>query len=216
MNNFYKKFVMVLLTIITMLVLSGCGKTGESEAEKLVKEACNIPDSFKKIDYQVDEKIGLAYLDFKAKNMLGVELPGRAYFKLTKDHIQGIDTGNIDRRVLDEFYKDAPTQFVECVDSYMVLKKNDFRENFEVKYFIDRYRELKYDNNNFFSWQYVAKDSIKVNDILKKYKDAYSSAPEIVKRKFPEPIKYFKITLNGSYMGGWSANGTRTDDFPEQ
>ena len=62
----------------------------------------------------------------------------------------------------------------------------------------------------------VAKDSIKANDIIKKYNDAYKTAPEIVKKYFPEPMQYFKINLTGRYMGGWSANAERTDEYPEQ
>ena len=34
----------------------------------------------------------------------------------------------------------------------------------------------------------VAKDSIKANDIIKKYNDAYKTAPEIVKKYFSENI----------------------------
>ena len=80
-----KKFSVACISLLMVLALAGCGKTGESEAEKLVKEACKIPDSYKKVDYQVDDKNGIAYLDFKAKNMLGMEIPGRAYFKITKE-----------------------------------------------------------------------------------------------------------------------------------
>ena len=155
-----KKFSVACISLLMVLALAGCGKTGESEAEKLVKEACKIPDSYKKVDYQVDDKNGISYLDFKAKNMLGMEIPGRAYFKITKDRIVG--------------------------------------------------------NDNFFSWKMVAKDSIKANDIIKKYNDAYKTAPEIVKKYFSEPMQYFKINLTGSYMGGWSANAERTDEYPEQ
>ena len=52
--------------------------------------------------------------------------------------------------------------------------------------------------------------------IIKKYNDAYKTAPEIVKKYFSEPMQYFKINLTGSYMGGWSANAERTDEYPEQ
>ena len=101
--------------------------------------------------------------------MLGMEIPGRAYFKITKDRIVGIDTDGIERNVLDDFYKNAPTQFAECVSSYKFLKKNHYAENFDLKFFLERYKELKYENDNFFSWKMVAKDSIKANDIIKKY-----------------------------------------------
>lgn len=211
-----KKWSIACVSLLMVLALAGCGKTGESEAEKLVKEACNIPDSFRKVDYQVDDKNGISYLDFKAKNMMGVELPGRAYFKLSKDRIEGIDTDGIDKKALDDFYKNAPSQFVECVKSYKALKKNNYKESFELKFFFDQYRQLKYDKDNFFSWQMVAIESIKANDIIKAYKEAYSTAPEIVKKNFPEPIQYFKIDLTGSYMGGWSANAKRTDEYPGQ
>lgn len=211
-----KKFSVACISLLMVLALAGCGKTGESEAEKLVKEACKIPDSYKKIDYQVDDKNGISYLDFKAKNMLGMEVPGRAYFKITKDRIIGIDTDDIERNVLDDFYKNAPTEFSECVKSYKILKKNHYKENFDLEFFLERYKDLKYEKDNFYAWQSVAKKSIKANDIIKKYNDAYKTAPQIVKKYFPEPMQYFKINLTGSSRGGWRANAERTDEYPEQ
>ena len=133
------------LLSVTDIPLNDTGIKQCEEAEKLVKEACKIPDSYKKVDYQVDDKNGISYLDFKAKNMLGMEIPGRAYFKITKDRIAGIDTDGIERNVLDDFYKNAPTQFAECVSSYKFLKKNHYAENFDLKFFLERYKELKYE-----------------------------------------------------------------------
>lgn len=60
--------------------------------------------------------------------MLGMEIPGRAYFKIHKDRIEFIDTDGIERNVLDDFYKNAPTQFAECVRSYKILKKTTMRK----------------------------------------------------------------------------------------
>ena len=101
--------------------------------------------------------------------MLGMEIPGRAYFKIHKDRIEFIDTDGVERNVLDDFYKNAPTQFAECVRSYKILKKNHYEESFDLKFFLKRYRELKYEKGSFFAWQMVAKDSIKANDIIKRY-----------------------------------------------
>ena len=98
-----------------------------------------------------------------------MEIPGRAYFKIHKDRIEFIDTDGVERNVLDDFYKNAPTQFAECVRSYKILKKNHYEESFDLKFFLKRYRELKYENDSFFAWQMVAKDSIKANDIIKRY-----------------------------------------------
>lgn len=148
--------------------------------------------------------------------MLGMEVPGRAYFKITKDRIIGIDTDDIERNVLDDFYKNAPTEFSECVKSYKILKKNHYKENFDLEFFLERYKDLKYEKDNFYAWQSVAKKSIKANDIIKKYNDAYKTAPQIVKKYFPEPMQYFKINLTGSSRGGWRANAERTDEYPEQ
>ena len=156
-----KKFSVACISLMMVLALAGCGKTGDSEAEKLVKEACKIPDSYKKIDYQVDDKNGISYLDFKAKNMLGMEVPGRAYFKITKDRIIGIDTDDIERNVIDDFNKNAPTEFSECVKSYKILKKNHYKENFDLEFFLERYKDLKYEKDNFYAWQSVAKKVLK-------------------------------------------------------
>ena len=93
--------------------------------------------------------------------MLGMEVPGRAYFKITKDRIIGIDTDDIERNVLDDFYKNAPTEFSECVKSYKILKKNHYKENFDLEFFLERYKDLKNEKDNFYAWQSVAKKVLK-------------------------------------------------------
>lgn len=68
-----KKIVASGLLITACISAGGCGlgAKGESEATDLAKQVCKIPDSFKKVSYNVDEKGNLAWLDFKAKNPMG-------------------------------------------------------------------------------------------------------------------------------------------------
>ena len=58
------------------------------------------------------------------------------------------DTDDIERNVLDDFYKNAPTEFSECVKSYKILKKNHYKENFDLEFFLERYKDLKYEKDN--------------------------------------------------------------------
>ena len=208
------KITFGLVLVCFLLVLSGCGKLGEKEAEEMVKKACRIPDSFKKVEYQVDEKNGISYLDYKAKNALGVELPGRVYFMVSKDRLEPLDTDGIPNNQAEAIYKANPKQFVEGVAAYKHLKQIKDKHKFEIDLFLDRYKQLNVEKS-FFSWDYARKESYKINNIIKEYKETYEGAPEVVKQFFDKPMKYFKIEVNGSYIGGWSARGNVVDDYPD-
>ena len=126
-----KRHIIITIFLVSALMfVLGCGKLGEKEAEGIVKKACRIPDSFVKVDYQVNEKTGLAFMDFKAKNALGVEIPGRAYFKVTKDKIEAVDTEGVPANVIEEFVKDHPNEFSECIASYKKLKSIVLEQKF--------------------------------------------------------------------------------------
>lgn len=210
-----KQILALFATLFMIFFVSGCAQKGEKEAEKLVKDACVSPDSFQKIDYKVDEKNGLAYLDFKAKNAMGVWLQERAYFKLSSNSISGINTLGLDKNTLNEFLKKDPKNFESAVNSYRELQKIAFYDDAEIEIFLEQTKDLKYNKDNYFSWTHLQRDSEKYNSIIKKYKDIYNQAPEVVKQKVKAPPKFAVITVNGTYRGPWDANLKWVDDYPE-
>ena len=192
--------------MLCMLVLVGCGKAGEKEAESIVKKACRIPDSFVKVDYQVNEKTGLAFLDFKAKNALGVEIPGRAYFKVTKDKVEGIDTEGVTPKVIEEFDKDNPNEFAECIAYYKKLEAIANKSDFDFKMFRSTLDSIEVDNNNYFNWSTLKKETLVINRRIKQFNEAAKGAPQAVLKHFEKfPRTYFNVILNGDYMSGWNA-----------
>lgn len=196
----------ILILMLCMIFLIGCGKTGEKEAESIVKKACRIPDSFVKVDYQVNEKTGLAFLDFKAKNALGVEIPGRAYFKVTKDKVEGIDTEGVPPKVVEEFAKDNPNEFAECVAYYKKLNEIANKSDFDFKMFRSTLDNIEVDNNNYFNWSTLKKETLTINRRIKQFNDAAKDAPQAVLKHFEKfPRTYFNVILNGNYMSGWNA-----------
>lgn len=201
-----KHVCLILLLILCMLFMVGCGKLGEKEAESIVKKACRIPDSFVKVNYQVDEKTGLAFLDFKAKNALGVEIPGRAYFKVTKDKVEGIDTEGVPPNVVEEFAKNNPNEFAECVASYKKLESIVNKSDFDFKMFRSSLDDLEVNNNNYFTWSSLKKQTLVINRRIKQFNEAAKNAPPSVLKHFEKfPRTYFNVILNGDYMSGWNA-----------
>lgn len=210
-----KQLLAVLTTLVMIFCVSGCAQKGEKEAEKIVKDACVSPDSFQKIDYKVDEKNGLAYLDFKAKNAMGVLLRDRAYFKLSSNSLSAINTLGIDKNILNEFLKKDPKNFESAVNSYRELQKIAFYDDTEIEIFIEQVKNLKYDKDNYFAWTHLQRDSEKYNSIIKKYKEIYDQAPEVVKQKFKAAPKFALITVNGTYRSGWDANFKWVDNYSD-
>ena len=211
-----KKWFSICLLVLCMSVL-GCGKTGEKEAEKMVKESCNIPDSFKKVTYEVDDKNKISFLDFKAKNMLGVEIPARVYFSLSDNKVTIIDTEGVDKKIIDEFYKETPAQFAQAIKSYRKLSTLYSKTSYDrmvAKMFHDEVNRLKYQKNNYFVWKSIKDDAPHYNAYVKKCRDAYNEAPEIVKKKIKHVPKYAWVTLNGSYMDGWESQIKWKDEAP--
>ena len=212
-----KKVMTIAFLIISLFPLFGCGKKYEAEITKGVRESCKIPDSFKKVDYQIDEENGIAYLDYKAKNIMGVEIPDRIYFAVSDNGFKGIPTEEIDKQTLKKFYENAPASFEICVYFYSTLEKmredmrfdldsiNNTRENIETS-----------DHDNYYVWESYKNDAKKLNYKIKKIKDSYANAPSIVKDDFKEidDLKYTKVTLTGNW-DSWDAKSEQVDEFPE-
>ena len=207
------KKTLLIIAAAASLLLAGCGKLGESEATEFVKKNCKIPDSFEKVSYVVDEKAGLSHLDFKAKNMLGVEVPGRVYFLVSKDGAKPIDTSGIDQNILDEFEKTDPAHFAGAVQSYKTIQKIIGDNKFKMDMFLDEYNNLD-TMQNYYSWRSVKNSAPKINRILKAYHDAYDQAPDVVKKHFDKPVHYFVIHLEGNVLQ-FQGKADRPEEYPE-
>lgn len=211
-----KKIVASGLLITACISVGGCGlgAKGESEATDLAKQVCKIPDSFKKVSYNVDEKGNLAWLDFKAKNPMGVEIPGRIYFTFENNKIRMIDTQNIDKNILEKFAKTDPAKFEECVKSYSRLKKEVDSWNFTMKFLNNQLEQMKLSQKNYFGWQSLERTATQYNAKLKPILDVYEKAPAVVQKEFPnlKDAEYLKVDLQGDYFS-WNVKTDWTKDY---
>lgn len=207
-----KKSIVVAFFISIAVLISGCGKLGESEAEKIIKDACKIPSSFKKLDYQVDEKNGLSYMDFTAKNPLGMDLKSRTYFVIRDKHIIPVDTDNIPENILRDFVSTNLDKFKECVIYYKDMKKLERDLEVPLKIMKEHYFDLD-NNDNFFTWKSAAQQARKLNPKIKAYSDRYYESLPVVQKYFNVPPSYYKITVTGSYRD-WNAHAEQTNDYP--
>lgn len=211
-----KKIIVAGLLVAACASVGGCGlgAKGESEATDLAKKACKIPDSFKKVSYKVDEKGNLAWLDFKAKNPMGVEVPERIYFTFEGNKIRMIDTQNIDKNILEGFAKTDPAKFEECVKAYSQLKKGVESWNFTMKFLNNQLAQMKLSKKNYFSWQSVERTATEYNAKLKPLLDVYEKAPEVVQKEFPvlKDAEYLKVDLQGDFFS-WNVKTDWTKDY---
>lgn len=207
------------LTLAGVLMLStfsfaGCGAKYESEITKQVQENCKIPDSFKKVDYKVDEKNGLAWIDYKAKNLMGVEIPNRAYFTVGANGISRVDTDDIEEAVLKDFVEKNPDKFAECVRSYHEVKELDAKV-FGREKMIESLIEQAKASDNYFIVDQCRRFGTMYNRALKKAKDAYNKAPDSVKEQFLlGEAKYVKVTLEGDFFE-YRSRIEWVNDYPE-
>lgn len=205
------------MLFVSLFSFSGCGNKYESEITKQVQQECKIPDSFRKVDYKIDEKNGLAWLDYKAKNPMGQEIPGRAYFTVTSDGFKQVPTHDIDKQILEDFAKEDPSKFAECVIDYVKIKRLWEKYTIDAQVLHSIYDQLNGSNKkNYFMWDQSRNLAITSNKSLKAVKDAYNNSPTVVQGKFPKvaDAKYLKIELTGDFFK-FSAKGEGVDEYPE-
>lgn len=213
-----KKFIMAGLLLTACVSFTGCGigAKGESEAADIVKNACTIPDSFQKVSYKLDEKGNLAWLDFKAKNPMGVIVPERAYFTFADNKIRMIDTKNIDKSILEEFAKKEPTRFEDYVNSYSQIDKEMTSLQFSKNMLDDNWSRLQVSRKNYFDWYSLERRAAEYNSKLRPVLNEYKQAPEVVKNQFTflANAKYLKVDLKGDALR-WTAHAHWTSNFSE-
>jgi hypothetical protein len=214
-----KRFIASGLLFVSLFAFSGCGPKYESQITEQVQKNCKIPESFRKVAYKEDDKNGIAYLDFKAKNLMGVEVPDRVYFVISDKGFSAIPTQDIDKGVLENFLKTDPANFQKSVKSYRKLKKAADNMQFDEQMLNDTAVRLKTgEKDNFFTWKSFRTEAAKYNIKLKAFKDAYSEAPDVVKNeeKFKNinDKKYVKVTVTGNWRS-WQAKSDDVDEYPD-
>lgn len=205
------------------IIALGCSKAGEKAAIDYTKSRCTIPESFVKVKYDiVKDSNDLARLDFKAKNLMGVEHTNRAYFRIDKENAQYINTAEVENPVLDYLESHDPKNFEKGIKSYQ-----NFVE--ATKDLIFEYKMMssitdRFDKDSYYDWSSLKRQARKTNITLKRFKDVYGEMPdslkEYVNKELPDAAKakddkYIKVVLNGDVLN-WDANSSSTDEFPEQ
>lgn len=220
-----KKLVYCLLVVLFAITLTGCSKTGEKDAVNFMKSMCKIPDSFIKVNYEFNKDTRLAKLDFKCKNMLGVELPGRAYFRVSEnDKVNYIDTSDVENNILDFFEKNHSADFESLVVGYKRFLSTFKDFSIEHKMRVSCIENL--DRSSYYNVYSFERTSKKYNRILKKVKEEYSMFPDDFKNfldefipelKNIEKFKYDKVTLfgkPGEFYTDWDYEWKQTDEYP--
>ena len=215
------KRLLLGLMFLVVLMLIGCGKTGEKDAEIYIKNRCNVPDSFVKVNYEINKEANLAKLDYKVKNLIGLELPGRAYFRVLNDKVIYIDTEGIDRNALEFFENHNPQNFELNVKSYKDMFEIVQDGMFDAKLFSNVMED--FDRDSYYSWVTLRKRANRVNKMLKKTKDIYNGSSvefkQLLNQEAPGidkfiALKYMKVSLVGDYSD-WKGDIDFTDKYDD-
>lgn len=214
--NFIKAAKITGITILCIATLAGCGgQKYESEITEAVKKQCKVPESFKKVNYQADEKNGIAYIDYKAQNAFGVEVPGRFYLTIDNKGFQGIDTDGVEVEVLDNFYKKDPGRFTQCVSAYRALKDKKHNVKFYTELVMEKLDKIDAYQHNITAYRTLKNEADEMNFYLKGFKAEYQAAPETVKSYFKKTADLPYLKVNISNTGNrWTLNTEPSDTYP--
>lgn len=212
----YQKVLLASIITGCLLIFSGCGgQKYESEITEAVKKQCKVPESFKKVNYQADEKNGIAYIDYKAQNAFGVEVPGRLYLTINNKGFQGIDTDGIEVEVLDNFYKKDPAHFTQCISAYRTLKDKEHDAVFYTKLVMEKLDKIDAYQHNITAYRTLKNEADEMNFYLKGFKSEYQAAPETVKNYFKKTTDLPYLKVNISNTGNrWTLNTEPSDTYP--
>lgn len=204
------------IVILCSITFSGCaGQKYESEIADAVKKQCKVPESFKKLDYKADEKNGVAYIDYKAQNAFGVDVPGRIYFEISGKGFKSIDTEGIEVEVLDTFYKNDPGHFSQCVSSYRALKDKKHNVKFYTELVMEKLDKIDAYQHNITAYRTLKNEADEMNFYLKGFKAEYQAAPETVKNYFKKTADLPYLKVNISNTGNrWTLNTEPSDTYP--
>ena len=221
------KNLFLSLMLVIAVILAGCSKTGEDAAVNYVKSRCNVPDSFVKVNYDFDKSSRLARLDYKAKNMLGVELTGIAYFRVGQNKITYINTENVGNPILDFLQKNHSADFEEQIENYKRLLKIEDKYGYDMELFLSELNDDDLDVRNYYTMLSFQRHAKKYNKAIKEIKETYARFPDDFKKylesehPFLKKIKglhYFKIKIQGDALD-WKIDTKNSfqfvDEYPE-
>lgn len=212
----YQKVLLAGIITGCLLTFSGCGdQKYESEIADAVKKQCKVPESFKQLDYKADEKNGVAYIDYKAENAFGVDVPGRIYFEISGKGFKSIDTEGIEIEVLDTFYKNDPGHFSQCVSSYRSLKDKKHNVKFYTELVMEKLDKIDAYQHNITAYRTLKGEADEMNFYLKSFKDEYQAAPDVVKGYFKNTadLPYIKVKIRDA-GSKWTLNTEPSDTYP--
>lgn len=214
--DFIKAAKLAGIVILCTATLAGCGgQKYENEITEAVKKQCKVPESFKKVNYQADEKNGIAYIDYKAQNAFGVEVPGRLYLTINNKGFQGVDTDGIEVEVLDNFYQKDPAHFTQCVSSYRSLKDKKHNVKFYTELVLEKLDKIDAYQQNITAYRTLKNEADEMNFYLKGFKSEYQAAPETVKNYFKKTadLPYLKVHISNT-GNQWILNTEPSDEYP--
>lgn len=202
--------------MVFTVLLTGCSKTGEEKSVEYIKKRLNVPNSFVKVAYEINKDTGLAWLDYKAKNKMGVELTGRAYFRVSNNGVRYIDTEDVEQVVLDFLEKNYSADFESQVENYKIFANAVKGHAFDITYFIEKVADA--DFGNYYDLLSLKNSAKSYNKGLRKIKESYGKlSPNVrifLEKEFPDfkklqDIKYYKVGLTGNSLN-WDVDFKNT------
>ena len=218
------RFLVLVLIIIIMAVLCGCGKLGEESAEKLVKDNLKVKDSYKKISYDVKEEAKVSKLVYRAKNLMGVELEGSVYFDLSeKNMVRVIADDSVPG--VESVYQNAPNKLFNYIMAYYDFSEAVKKHGTRIDVYLRSVNSISKKGNlhdNFFAWKSCYSEADNYNERVKAVQAAWkalqdNSTPEALDRvKRSNEFKIYDgescieareidIHVSGDFMG-WEGN----------
>lgn len=216
------KIILSFLLIVLMVIIAGCGKLGEDEAENMVKSHLKVKDSYKKIAYDVNESAKVSKLVYKAKNLMGVEIEDSVYFDLSKDnmiyyasdsHTPGIEF----------MYQEAPEKMVKYAAAYDELKEAIEEHGFHIHMYLESINSISNElHDNYFGWRecFTKQNDYnqRVRSVQKAWKKIEENATDSAKQSIitDSSFKLFygkecinakeiEVNLSGDFMS-WQGN----------
>ena len=209
-----------MLLAASIAILSGCAAQGHDDAVGIVKKKffkSQGADAFQEVDYKVDAKNHLAWLDFKSKNAKGDKKPERAYFVIQNGKLKWINTSGVPQGTVDSFAKGYPEVFEQSIESYQRLSNLYFHLLSQYSTIDKDIKLVDQSPKGFYEWLGLYNDAVEYNDALKEFRSAYESAAYPVQYEgmfaaFYSQRKYIDVTLAGTYYS-FTASWRYSDNY---
>ena len=215
-----KRIASGMLLAAGIAILSGCAAQGHDDAVGMVKKQffkTQGTDAFQEVDYKVDSKNNLAWLDYKNKNSKGNKKAERAYFIIQNGKLKWINTSDVPREIVDSFAKGYPEVFEQSINSYRKLNSLYFNLSNQYSKIDKDISLVDQSPKDFYEWLDLYNDAVEYNDALKDYRSAYESAAYPVQYEglfaaFYSQRKYMDVMLAGTYYS-FTASWRYSDNY---